>query len=864
MADYGSFFRRDWPLLQQAGLFLPHPNPTFRNPAFGEADFRVLIVRLSPFRDVDRSTPHLVLSQAVRRALPEAYVDVVFFPPKHDRERLRRAGIPLLVGVQSFRSVEEFDLVLVSNSYLLELVNLPYLLLHSGIPSMASGRGEEWPPIILGGSNAMATQAVVTADGDSLVDALFFGEGEEQLIPLLRGLRDTAGSGKRLQLSRVASAVDGLWVSGLGTDCPVAKAVLDAPAEEHLLIDYPLLNGPEAQTARLQIGYGCPAFCSFCFEGYDRKPYREVGLADVLSAAHQLKRSHGCEALDLYSFNFNTHSAILALIGELNHLYDRVNFMSQRVDLLDCARVLLEAEIAAGKSHFSLGIEGISERQRAWLHKSLSTKAIERVLERLVRHKVRQVKLFYILTGHEDESDLAEFRGFVSWLKALRTRRHPAIRVTFSFGRLVRMPFTPLRYDRLLLQRDDWRAVAGQVKSACETNGFEFRMAAEWDEYCTSQVLALGGHWLLRALTELAQEGHVFEGRLSPGYWDALRNWLVAHGFWTDAFLGEKGADYSFPMSFVRSSIKSSFLHRQFEQAKAGVDEGYCLGDAVSPGRCLGCGACEEEAQRRAITAQRLRPAGNERYVEQLRSMMAAKRRIRPLYVRVRLPRVVAGTATEWTNAWLLRMLLRDNPLQTDNLLSAREALFAVGANRDRYPTFYGETVIALRAWDEEALTAGLLGGTTGARLAAPARAEYAGSEGLSALAPEGACGRCGEVEILGSAEGFKPGEFKQVRVSLKLPEEHFAGAGRRLVEFLRASYVPCNVQRAGKAYALVLPKKALKKKSVISGEYEENSDLCTIELVIGPKFDLGAYLRSFGDPERCRQAQVAFRELVW
>ena len=111
MADYASFFRRDWPLLQQADLFLPHPNPTFRNPPFGEADFRVLIVRLSPFRDVDRSTPHLVLSQAVRRALPEAYVDVVFFPPKHDRERLRRAGIPLLVGVQSFRSVEEFDLV---------------------------------------------------------------------------------------------------------------------------------------------------------------------------------------------------------------------------------------------------------------------------------------------------------------------------------------------------------------------------------------------------------------------------------------------------------------------------------------------------------------------------------------------------------------------------------------------------------------------------------------------------------------------------------------------------------------------------------------------------------------------------------
>ena len=32
------------------------------------------------------------------------------------------------------------------------------------------------------------------------------------------------------------------------------------------------------------------------------------------------------------------------------------------------------------------------------------------LIERLVAHKVREIKLFYILTGHEGEEDVAELR----------------------------------------------------------------------------------------------------------------------------------------------------------------------------------------------------------------------------------------------------------------------------------------------------------------------------------------------------------------------------------------------------------------------------------------------------------------------
>ena len=864
MADRDSFYAEIWPYLQQAGVHMPRPNPTFSNPPYEDATYRVLIVRLSPFRDVDRSTPHLSLFEAVRRALPGAYVDMAFLPPKHDRERLLAAGVRLLVGSQSFRAVPDFDLVLISNAYLLELINLPYLMMHSGIPLMASERDEEWPPIILGGSNATATQAIVTPSGDSMVDALFFGEGEEQVGLLVRGLRDERPAAKRSRLTKVAAVVRGLWVAGRGLGEPVEQAVVASPSTDHALIDYPLLNGAEANTGRLQISYGCPAFCSFCYEGYDRKPYRELSRSDILTAARRLKQAQGCEALELFSFNFNTHSDILQLLWDLNRIFDRVGFMSQRVDLLDCQPDLLDAEVAAGKRHFTLGIEGISDRQRAWLHKSLSADAIRRVIERLIRHRVRQLKLFYVLTGHEDAADLATFREFLGWLKAVRTRRNKPIRVTFSFGWLVRMPFTPLRHDRLLLEPDDWRDIVGPVKSACETNGFEFRMATEWDEYCTSQVLALGGHWLHELVVELAREGHHYDVRLSSGYWDAFRSRLVRRGYWEPALLGEKAPDHRFPMGFLRQAVSPSFLYRQFAQAKAGIDDGYCLGSSAGPGRCLACGACQDANRRQAITAHTTRPARDAAFPERLGAMMREKSRLKPVYVRVRTPATVAGTAPEWLNAWVLRALLNSYPELVDSLLSARESLFTVGPGRERYPIFYGETVFALKAWDARALVETVL------RDAGPPGQVPPDGSGASASVqdrgPSSEAAGSGDdsTAVLGLAELFEPGTFTQAHLALKLPVEHFAGAGERLVHFLRQSYVPCNVRRVGEMVSLVLPKKSVKKRSVLAGGYEETAQWTYLRLTIGPKFDLGGYLRSFGEPGGYRRAQVAFSNLVW
>jgi radical SAM superfamily enzyme YgiQ (UPF0313 family) len=921
VTDYTAFVHDNLHRFRRAEAFLPLGNPTYGNPSFQDAPYRVLIVRLSPFHDVDRSLPHLYLYQEARRALPHSYIDMAFFPARIERNLFIEASVPLLLGTQSHHTAADFDLVLLTNAYTLELINLPYLLLHSGIPLFSSQRGAEWPLFVLGGSNASASQAIIRANGDCLMDGIFFGEGEGQvgrLISILAEYRSRASppppprtggeekgrapteprtrgtgahsslshvvctgegweggrligtvpidSGKRQVLARAAKQVEGLWVAG--SLAPTTKATCDAPQAQHLPGNYPadevcpLLNSPEAHTAHLQITYGCPAFCSFCFEAYDRKPYREIPLPVLLDAARRIKRAQGSEEINLYSFNFNTHADILALLPALHQLYDRVSATSQRVDILQHTPALLEAELAADKRSYTLGIEGISERQRAFLHKSLLTDDIVGLLRHLLGSKVREVKLFYILTGHEDEEDIAEFRQFLRDLKAMRrvrgARVRRGVRMVFSFGLLIRMPFTPLRYDRLLLDEEHWRPTIGQVKSACETNGFEFRLAFDWPAYCVTQVLALGGYWLIEAILGLARDGYCFDTELPPGYWDALQARMVRKGHWNEAFLGEKGPDTPFALDFVRSNVPPQFLYRQYQEAREGRDGGYCLGSQDKEGRCLACGACASAERRSAITGQRAPTSDAGAHVASLREVMAHKRQLKPVYVRVRLDRRLAGALPAYLNAYAFRELLARHPELAENLLSARESLFTRSPNDRRFPPLTGETVFALKAWDVEAMM-GILGCSRTSPPALVGRAHDLGSTTTTM-----------GLEVIGLAEGFTPGTFTRIQLEIHLPDRHFPEPRRNLETYLREAYLPYLLRReeplqGGEArYRFDVPSKGLRKKILYSGAFEIGARGMDAWLEVGPGFDLLALLEGFGGRNLYRQAGVHVTRVEW
>jgi len=397
MSRHEWFFREHGHLLRDRLLYLP--NPTFANPPWADADLRVLVVRLSSFRDVDRSSTHLVLARELRRRLPGAFVDLAFLPVAEDRARLERHGMPLLAGTQSHRTIEEFDLVLVSTSCLPELVNLPFLLARSHVPVWSRERDEDWPIVVLGGSNAAAAAATVSESGDAMADALFFGEGEAAVGALAAACRDTRGRPKPERLAAMARAAEGLWPAG-DLARPARRAVAPPDSLERQGDGVvPLLPGAESGTARLEISRGCPSRCAFCFEGRDRGRFRTGGEAGLLAAARALKAATGASTLEAASLTFNAHPRIAGLLEGFHRTFALVNAMSQRVDILARTPGLADLELAAGKHSFTLGIEGVSRSLRAFLGKRLDDADLWRCLDLLARRGVRELKLFFIVTG---------------------------------------------------------------------------------------------------------------------------------------------------------------------------------------------------------------------------------------------------------------------------------------------------------------------------------------------------------------------------------------------------------------------------------------------------------------------------------
>jgi len=588
MTDYLEFILENPNRLDGFRVFFPRSNPTFGNPAFEEASLRVLIVRLSPLPNIRESITHHFLFQEVRRALPSAYIDYAFFPNPKNIPLFRENKIPFFIGIQSLRSISDFDLVLVSNSFTLELFNLPYLFMNTGIPATKNERRSNGPIVIMGGSNVLMAQCAISRDGDSFIDALFFGEGEEAVSNIVSIVNDNKRLPKPELLRILEKEVMGFFDIRLPIPDNVCVSSPKLPQASHILTDYPILNTDIENTAKLQISQGCSCFCSFCFEGYTRKPFREYAPWEILERSLEIKLKHAPTQLDLLSFNFNMHTGISRIIADLNEAAKFVNFKSQRADIIAMRPELLDIEILSGKRTYTLGIEGISDRMRRYLHKSLNEKELMHAIDHIYAKKPRQLKLFFMITGLENETDLKEFKDFVMKLKRLKSKISPGCRTIMSFGLLVNLPFTPMQFA-LPINPACIKQIKGDLKRDCETNGFEFRMAQDVEEYMISQHIALAGFECFNVISLFARAEGYFDGEHIIGDKKSLIAGLrSASG---DMLYGSKDENYVFPFEPIKGTPAKSFLYRMYNEARNFQDSGYCL---EGKGVCIGCGGCED------------------------------------------------------------------------------------------------------------------------------------------------------------------------------------------------------------------------------------------------------------------------------
>ncbi len=782
-------------------LYRAHDELAFGNPPWSQARARArfLIVRLSPFRDVQRSTPHEFLYREIRQSVPDAYIDFGFFPTARDRTVFRQAGIPFLHGVASARAATEFDCILVSNAYTLELINLAPALRASDIETTRQARElaehhghAPFPLIILGGSNAMASSALYDeASGDSLADALFFGEGEGSVGRLALELIATPS---RSELARISATLPGFWPTA--TRIPVVQAIAERTAFPPGIP--PVLAGEEAGTLRLEITRGCPSFCNFCFEGWERKPYREQPRSSIIEQARRLKAATGADSIELASYNFNAHQDIVAIILELQRLFHSVTFQSQRVDILARSPGLIRFEVAAGKRSFTVGVEGISERMRRYYNKELNEADLRLVLERIVREGAREIKLFYILSGYETAADLSEFAAFMAWLAGLMHELPAGARprIVCSAGPLIRMPFTPMAYEALILDQQPFDALARAVSGAVESRGFEYRAPEHFDEYCLSQVLALAPVGSLDLLVAMSSRGYLYDRNLSDGAWEFARSFLQERGGLSDQYLASKTSDHRFPFPFLRPAVTPGTTYRRYQDASRGVERQSCLGAT-----CLACGACTDE-QRTFLSSHRFAQV-SERDMRSLGAILDARRHPSELFVQAQLAPGAGSAAPAYAAAIFRRELYARMPAIADAVWTSDDLVIQSRDGCERLPEAYGQTwyrIVSASPLDGSAFEA----------------AGYVVSDTAPAI--------------------------ERLELAVVFPNASLQQAGALVSDFLTDRTIPHTLTKSADRATLVISDKGKKKRNILTATVEAIPGHGSMAAMsCGSKYDLGA-----------------------
>ncbi|MHC9538255.1 MAG: radical SAM protein [Vulcanimicrobiota bacterium] len=547
---------------------------------FESARLRVLIVRLTSYYTVSSSMSHSLLGQ-ISVSVPGVYVDYCFMPPPEEASAFLREGIPPLFGTTSKRIFNDFDLMAISNSVAQELVNLPWLLINSGIPLDRESRmsNSEIPLIIMGGANAQSAFIACPSPSVSqfsLADALFFGEAEQEWPEVLAYLRDSelGLTARDAVLKELSERFCSIYVPTVKSTPRRRAAVRDLNSVSSLIKAPLWYNEETVGHGSIAIDGGCAFLCAFCKEAWESRPYRIRSVDNVVRQCREARRYQGLDTINLFSFNATSHPGLHDILNGVQRSNLIPQIKSQRFDLLLRNPEALNYQQISGKTHYTFGLEGISERLRAFLSKGIEEWQALEALEMVLSGHVRGIKLFLIITGYEEERDWREFDSFLFKVKSLRERhlrgRGEGLPVVLSFTPLISMPHTPLQFSAFP-EMSRIRDAFSRLKEIGRRASMTVRESISPEEARCAQMMLFSGGQAAQPLQKMSEYGF-YQHSLSEKAAQFLMNSLPSE--WMRETLGQKDPSTVFPWDILMTVEEKERLYALYRKCCSSLGPG--------------------------------------------------------------------------------------------------------------------------------------------------------------------------------------------------------------------------------------------------------------------------------------------------
>lgn len=526
---------------------------------------------------------------------------------------LRKEKIPLF-ALESQDPIKDFDFLEITIQYEMCYTNILQVLDLSGIPLLATERGEDMPIVVGGGPCTYNPEPIA-----DFFDLFYIGEGEtrnEEVIQTYRKCR-AEGVGRKEFLRRAAK-IPGIYVPAFyeasyhedGTIAAFTPLEEGIPAtilkEVEMEVSdtfYPLkpivpFMKITQDRVVLEIMRGCMRGCRFCQAGQIYRPVRERDVETLKRYAFEMLKNSGQEEISLSSLSSSDYAKLPELIDFLiedcNKNHVNISLPSLRIDAFSLDVMSKVQDIK--KTSLTFAPEAGSQRLRNVINKGLTEEDILTGSALAFEGGWTRVKLYFMLglptETEEDIRGIAELSNKIAAtfyeLVPKEKRVNGRVQIVASTSFFVPKPFTPFQWARQCT-KEEFLEKAYTTKRAIMEQLNQKSIKYNWHEADTSVlegVLARGDRKIAQVLLKVYEKGAIFDAWSeyfdNEKWMQAFKECGVDPDFYT---FRERSQDEIFPWDFIDCGVSKEFLKREWQKAQREEISHNCRKE------CQGCGA---------------------------------------------------------------------------------------------------------------------------------------------------------------------------------------------------------------------------------------------------------------------------------